>query len=117
MALASLSLVGTIPAVWVAAQMSARLDGARPPDGVGFEAVVEAIANAGDPMAALGSSGSPGVFWTVIGFEAAVVMVLSAIGWKRWQQRDATAGHADRSDLAPMGANARVKFSPPRSSR
>jgi hypothetical protein len=28
MALASLSLIGTIPAVWVAAQVSARLDGA-----------------------------------------------------------------------------------------
>ena len=109
MALASLSLIGTVPAVWVAAQMSARLDGARPPDGVGFEAVVEAIANAGDPMTALGSSGSPGVFWTVIGVEVLAVMVLSAIGWKRWQQRDANAGHADRSDLTPMGANALVE--------
>ena len=43
MALASLSLISTIPAVWIAAQVSARLDGARPPDGVGFEAVVEAV--------------------------------------------------------------------------
>ena len=96
MALASLSLTGTIPAVWVAAQVSARLDGTRPPVGVGFEAVVEAIANAGDPMTALGSSGSPGVFWTVIGVEVLAVMIASAIGWKRWQQRDANAGHADR---------------------
>ncbi|MGL4299917.1 MAG: hypothetical protein ACRCW4_12660, partial [Candidatus Neomicrothrix subdominans] len=109
MALASLSLIGTVPAVWVASQVSARLEGAAPPSGVGFEAVVQAITNADDPMATLGSSGSPEVFWTVIGVQVVIVMIAAAMGWKRWQERDARAGQASRSDLEPVGANALVE--------
>ena len=60
-------------------------------------------------MTAIGSSGSPAVFWVVVGVEVLVVMVASAFGWKWWQERDASAGHAGRSDLEPMGAKALVE--------
>ena len=109
MVIASLSLIGTIPAVWTAAQVAARIDGGTPPGSIGFEEVVDAIANAADPMAAIGSAGSPAVFWAVVGVEVLVVMVASAFGWKWWQERDASAGHAGRSDLEPMGAKALVE--------
>ena len=109
MVIASLSLLGAIPAVWTAAQVAARIDGRTPPGSIGFEEVVDAIANAADPMSAVGSAGSPAVFWAVVGVEVLVVMVASAFGWKWWQERDSSAGHAGRSDLEPMGANALVE--------
>jgi hypothetical protein len=43
MVIASLSLLGTIPAVWTAAQVAARIDGGTPPGSIGFEEVVDAI--------------------------------------------------------------------------
>ena len=109
MVIASLSLLGTIPAVWTASQVAARLDGAVPPGSVGFEEVVDAIANAADPMAAIGSTGPAAVFWAVVGVQTLVAMIVAAFGWKWWQERDASAGHAGRSDLEPMGANALVE--------